>query len=106
MVTQEDYLKAVKTIKQYHAELEALLCKTDELELRQSKKVKCINTYAGGHVLYMLTLNKEYDIIHNPRTRGKHADWNNEREFAIIDDLGKKRFYSYMNPSRVWEFLP
>lgn len=106
MVTQEEYLKAVKVIREYHAQLEALVRGVDEFKPKQASKVKCITTYAGGHDLYMLTLNKEYEIIHNPRTRGRSAHWHNEREFAIIDDNGKKRYYNYKNPSGVWAFLP
>ena len=106
MITDEEYLKAVKIVKDYHRQINSIIDEMSKLNVKSCKKAKCINTYAGGHDLYYLTLDKEYEIISNPYKRGSHRkDLNNELYFGIIDDNGKMRYYPYENPSRVWEFL-
>ena len=106
MITEKQYLDAVKTVKEYHQQINSIIDEIPKLNIKTCKKVKCVNTYAGGHDLYFLTIGKEYDIIHNPYKRASnHRDWNNKRNFGIIDDDGKLRYFPYENPSRVWEFL-
>jgi hypothetical protein len=106
MITENEYLEAVKIVKEYHQQINSIIDEMPKLNIKTSKKVKCINTYAGGHDLYFLTLGKEYDVIQNPYKRASNRrDWNNERNFGVIDDNGKMRYFSYDNPSRVWEFL-
>lgn len=95
MITEQEYLKAVSIVKEYHNQIDDIIHEVPELKVRNCKKVKCIKTYAGRHDLYFLTLGKEYDIIHMPC----------RNYFRIVDDNGKLRYYQYKNPNQVWEFL-
>ena len=105
MITEKQYLDAVKTVKEYQNQINIIIDKVPKVKLKTCKKVKCVNTYAGGHKLYFLTIGKEYDIIHNPyRKASRSRDRNNENNFGVIDDNGKLRYFPYKNPSLVWEF--
>lgn len=102
MITENEYLKAVEIVKNYHQQIIDLILNITEKKVQVSKKVTCIKNSAGGHFLYFLTLGKEYDIIlRKPRYEGDNMP---ERKFYIIDDNGKKRSYYFHNPQGIFSF--
>jgi len=117
MITDEEYLQAVKIVKEYHQQINSIVEEVIQIDKRTSKKVKCIREYSsGGFFMDYLTIGKEYEIIHKPYTRnGRNKDYNNDEYFAIIDNNGKKRYYvydynnkyhnSYKNPNDIFEFI-
>ena len=94
MITEKQYLDAIKTVKEYHQQINSIINEIPKLNVRTCKKVKCINTYAGGHDLYFLTIGKVAEIIgvskstlryweDNGKIKSTRCDTNNYRLYNI-----------------------